>query len=146
MEKFFTPVQFCYDTVCSEVLVPWVLEFEELISRDTNVAILKADSGEFKPGLYVRLSGYWQLALNYQDLCTLISKGATFQIVVGVTTDIAVPGTSYVFRNGFLVPGATALTSGNMVWTVTNTVGAGANTIVQLTDLFGTPIGNFLVA
>lgn len=144
MQKFFTPVQFCYDTVCSEILVPWTYEFEEL-PKDVNVTILSCDSGEFKPGLYVRLDGYWQLTINYEDLCTLIAKGASFQVTVGVTADIPVPGTSLVYRNGFLVTGATALTSGSIVWAVANTVGAGANSVLNVVDIFGVPVGNFLV-
>lgn len=146
--QFLTPIQFCYDTICARVLVPWTPEFEEL-GDHKGVAILSKTSGEFKQGLYVRVAGFWILALNYEDLCTILSDNSAMTLTLGLTSTTPIPGTSTAYRNGYKVPNATDISPGpNVVWLVAaapNSGGGGTGT-VELTDLFGNNLGNFVVA
>lgn len=145
MSAFLTPVQFCYDALCSRILVPWVTEFEELANKDQDVAILRTRSGEFKQGLYVRQQGFWVLALNYSDLCTSLNDNVSLKIVVVAASTQQFPN-SKIYRNGYLVPGSTQITASNtIVWVVGTLTGNSGGGIVTLTDMFNVPIGNFLV-
>lgn len=148
MQQFLTPAKFCYDLACQSTLVPWVTEFEELLERDQDTAILIRQSGEFKPGMYVRQNGYWLLALNYEDLCTKLSESATFQIIVNLVADQTFAPTATLYRNGYHVNTQTATPGPNIIWvvTVSGAGGGGSGTTIELTDLFGTSIGQFLVA
>jgi hypothetical protein len=147
MQQFFTPAKFCYDLACQSTLVPWVTEFEELLSRDQDIAILLRQSGEFKPGMYVRQSGYWVLALNYEDLCTKLSESATFQIIVNLVAGQTFAAPAKLYRNGYPVSSQTATPGSNIIWvvTVSGSGGGGSGTTLELTDMFGTSIGQFLV-
>jgi hypothetical protein len=147
MQQFFTPAKFCYDLACQSTLVPWVIEFEELLSRDQDAAILIRQSGEFKPGMYVRQNGYWLMALNYEDLCTKLSEAATFQIIVNLVADQTFGPSAKLFRNGYPANTQTATPGPNIIWVVTvSPTGTPSGTTLELTDMFGTSIGQFLVA
>ena len=150
MEKFFTPITFCYDTNCTEVLVPWVQEFEEVINKDANIAILDRQSGEFKRGVYVRQAGFWALALNYEDLCLYIARNSSFKVIQGITAPAVVPADSTVFRNGYLANVTTMDPSPKVLWTLAfpGATGGGTpgGTVLPVTDMFGTPVANFIVA
>lgn len=149
MEKFFTPINICYDLSCSEVLVPWVHEFEELIQKDAVIAILDKQSGEFKPGVYKKVDQLWVMVLNYEALCWHIAKRSTFKLIEGLAAAQAVPASTTVYRNGFEVPGVTTLTVGpKILWCLATASSGGGSgpsgTAVPLTDMFGAPLGNFL--
>jgi hypothetical protein len=147
MEQFFTPAKFCYDLSCQSILVPWVSEFEDLINRDQDTAILLRQSGEFKPGLYVRQNGFWPLALNFEDLCTLLSESASLKIIVNLTSNQTFASTVKLYRNGYYANTQTATPGPNFIWVVATPIsGGGTGSTITLTDLFGNPIGNFLVA
>jgi hypothetical protein len=148
MQQFFTPTKFCYDLACQSTLIPWVTEFEELLTRDQDVAILVAHSGEFNPGLYVRQTGYWRLALNYEDLCTKLAESASFQIIVNLVNAQTFAANATLYRNGHKVNTQTATPGANLIWvvTVSPSGGGGSGTTLELTDMFGTSIGQFLVA
>ena len=147
MSAFLTPIQFCYDSSCYQTLVPWVQEFEEL-GEHAGLAILRAVSGEFKQGMYVKLGGYWNLVFNYEDLCLNLANDSAMSVTVNLSAPVTVPGTSTVYRNGFKVPGLTELTPmPNVVWGVAAAPNSGGGTgTVALTDMFGTALGTFVVA
>lgn len=145
--QFLTPIQFCYDSICSKVLVPWATEFEEL-GEHAGLAILSQPSGEFKQGMYVKVAGFWNLVFNYEDLCSIISDNSAMTVTVGLTNPTPIPGTATAYRNGFKVPGLTEITPGpNVVWGVASAPNSGSGSgTVELTDMFGTSIGDFVVA
>lgn len=145
--QFLTPVDLCYDTLCSRILVPWVPEFEELGENNKGIAILSKVSGEFKQGMYLKQNGFWVLALNYEDLCTILSDNSAMEVVVSLSSPTAIPATSKAYRNGYHVPGITEiLPFPNVIWVVAAAPNSGSGTGTQeLTDMFGTSLGNFVV-
>ncbi len=151
MQKYFTSIQLCYNAVCTRELVPWTHEFEEL-DKDASTAILHQDSGSFKQGLYVRKNGYWTLALNYEDLCTAISESAQLKLVAETSISQSFPDSPTLYRNGYKVAGATITPGVNLVWVVSYPPSGGSGSgpapgsTITLTDMFGVPIGDFLVA
>lgn len=147
MQKFYTPITFCWDQICQPTLVPWITEFEELTSRDQDIAILLQPSGEFRQGMYVRVNGFWTLVLNYNDLCTLAAQASSYKIIVNLAAPQVFPTSAKLYRNGYFVATDTAAPGPNVIWliAVPGTGAGGSGATVTLTDMFGTPIGEFLV-
>jgi uncharacterized cupin superfamily protein len=145
--QFLSPIQFCYDSICSRVLVPWTSEFEEL-GDHAGLAVLSQPSGEFKQGMYVKIAGFWGLVLNYEDLCSILSDNSAITVTVGLSSPVTIPGTATAYRNGYKVPGLTELTPGpNIIWAVASAPNSGSGSgTIPLTDMFGTHIGDFVVA
>lgn len=145
MQQFLTPIKLCYNAACSDVAVPWVTQFEEISDKNIVVAILSKTSGKFAQGLYTRIGGYWHLALNYDDLCSLISTGIQIRLVIDVASTQNYPAGTKIYRNSFFLPGVETISAGlNVVW-VAGIVPASGGGVVELTDLFGIPLGNFVV-
>lgn len=143
--QFLTPVDFCHDTACLRTLVPWIASFELLAENDT-IAILSQDSGEYKQGLYVKQQGRWNLVLNYADLCTSLSDDANLEVVVSLSLSTAIPATSKAYRNGYRVQGAVTIDpSPNVIWVVATIQNGAVGNSLPITDMFGTPVANFVV-
>ena len=144
---FYFPTSFCYDTVCSQVDVPWVSSFQSS-GLNVTVCVLTQTTGVQQAGLYVRADNksIWRMALSYEDMCNFLAGAVTVRIVVNATTEWVPPSGSTVFRSGYQMPSGSNVVPGvNAIWVVAIPIVNEAQNYLTLTDLQGNVIGNFLV-
>lgn len=120
---FYVRGQMCYDTHCRDIEIPWVSDFDLTQNRKlADIAILSNRFGRMAPGLYVRPDlKTWRLALNYEDVCSLLLTANSVKVIVQATAASAGPVTTVnprVFRNTSVVPSNTITASRFDVWVV----------------------------
>lgn len=144
IREFYFPASLCYDLVCSTVDVSWVHSFQSLNDND-QVCVLTKTSGARDAGLYVRDNGGWQMALSYEDMCSFLAGAVSVRIILNATQTQTVPSTAVLFRSGFKMPAGSPIEpSEKTIWIVVDSLII-AGTQLQVVDLQGRLLGNFLV-
>jgi hypothetical protein len=96
--NFYFPVQYCTDTVCNTQELVWVTDFQSVPALKV-LTVLAQPFGVFSPGLYVRLvSGYWKLAMTYEDMCASIVTASSVKVVMYATSVQSFPTGTLLFR------------------------------------------------
>jgi hypothetical protein len=103
---FHIQAQVCYNTVCEEVPVRWVRDFDGTESNAYSLIMLVFPVGPAEPGIWVKdMEGRWRLVIPYAEASELFStKETLLKVLVGnENTESFNAATTSVFRNGALV-------------------------------------------
>ena len=119
-QNFYTPLQICYDTVCTHTYAPWVKDLSQ-VSLSDSVCVLESDLGTVEAGLYVRRGPTWLLALKLIDFSNIVMGVDALKVVVNATTTVPLTTDFVLFKNGIRQAPETPISGdAEAVWTIFN--------------------------